>query len=96
MSNSVDEEEHSIEMHLPYTYKVFERYLQCIFSVTILYSLPIQSMHSKIDQIKLVPIMVGSISSEKEKLYGEALAPYLSDPATLFIISSDFCHWYVI
>lgn len=25
MSNSVDEDEHSIEMHLPYTYKIFER-----------------------------------------------------------------------
>ncbi|KAG2180088.1 hypothetical protein INT43_003876 [Umbelopsis isabellina] len=72
MSNSVDEEEHSIEMHLPYTYKMFE---------------------SKIDDIKVVPIMVGSISSDKEKVYGEALAPYLSDPATLFIVSSDFCHW---
>jgi predicted class III extradiol MEMO1 family dioxygenase len=24
---------------------------------------------------------------------GELLAPYLSDPGTLFIISSDFCHW---
>jgi predicted class III extradiol MEMO1 family dioxygenase len=25
MNNSVDEDEHSIEMHLPYTYKIFER-----------------------------------------------------------------------
>lgn len=50
---------------------------------------------SKIDSIKIVPIMVGSITAEKEKIYGEALAPYLSDPATLFIVSSDFCHWYV-
>ncbi|CAO3696141.1 unnamed protein product [Umbelopsis ramanniana] len=72
MSNSVDEDEHSIEMHLPYTYKIFE---------------------SKIDRIKIVPIMVGSISAEKEKVYGSALASYLSDPHTLFIISSDFCHW---
>jgi AmmeMemoRadiSam system protein B len=49
--------------------------------------------HSKIDRIKIVPIMVGSISAEKEKVYGSALASYLSDPHTVFIISSDFCHW---
>lgn len=28
ISNAVDEEEHSIEMHLPFIYKVFERYRQ--------------------------------------------------------------------
>lgn len=28
-----------------------------------------------------------------EARYGALLAPYLADPANLFIISSDFCHW---
>lgn len=28
-----------------------------------------------------------------EARYGKLLAPYLDDPASLFIISSDFCHW---
>jgi predicted class III extradiol MEMO1 family dioxygenase len=28
-----------------------------------------------------------------EARYGALLSPYLSDPANLFIISSDFCHW---
>lgn len=28
-----------------------------------------------------------------EARYGQLLAPYLSDPSNLFIISSDFCHW---
>lgn len=41
----------------------------------------------------LVPIMVGSLSSASERRYGEILGPYLDDPANLFIISSDFCHW---
>ncbi|KAJ8661085.1 AmmeMemoRadiSam system protein B [Lichtheimia ornata] len=72
MSKSVDEDEHSIEMHLPYTAKIFE---------------------GKLDQIKIVPIMVGSINERKERLYGELLAKYLVDPQTLFIVSSDFCHW---
>ena len=41
----------------------------------------------------VVPVLVGSLSRDKEKLYGELFAPYLSDPSNLFVISSDFCHW---
>lgn len=26
-------------------------------------------------------------------MYGSLLAPYLKDPQTLFVVSSDFCHW---
>ncbi|CAI2177094.1 2147_t:CDS:2 [Funneliformis geosporum] len=72
VSRDVEEEEHSIEMHLPYTYKILE---------------------SKVDSIKIVPIMVGSLNSTKETFYGELFAPYLADPSNLFIISTDFCHW---
>ncbi|KAK4694220.1 MEMO1 family protein, partial [Phenoliferia sp. Uapishka_3] len=43
--------------------------------------------------IKIVPILVGSISHSSEQRFGTLLAPYLSSPSTLFIISSDFCHW---
>jgi hypothetical protein len=32
-------------------------------------------------------------TARSEARYGALLAPYLSDPANLFIISSDFCHW---
>lgn len=67
-----DQGEHSIEMHLPYVYKVFEG---CI------------------DNIKIVPIMVGAIDQEQEVEYGKILAPYLESDDTLFVISSDFCHW---
>lgn len=28
-----------------------------------------------------------------EAHYGRLLAPYLEDPAHVFIVSSDFCHW---
>ncbi|GAA5898163.1 Mho1p [Sporobolomyces salmoneus] len=70
MDRETDEDEHSLEMHLPYIRKVFEG-----------------------RDIKIVPILVGSISTSKEKSFGSLLAPYLSDPETLFVISSDFCHW---
>lgn len=41
----------------------------------------------------VVPIMVGSLSVQREREYGELLAPYLADPCNFFVISSDFCHW---
>jgi len=65
-----DEAEHSIEMHLPYVRKIFEK-----------------------QDILIVPILVGSIQYEKEVLFGQALAPYLAREDTVFVISSDFCHW---
>jgi len=76
MDRRVDEDEHSIEMHLPYIYKVLEK------------------QHSKTANFpKIVPILVGSIDSTKEKEYGKLLRPYLEDEENCFVISSDFCHW---
>lgn len=72
MSISTDEDEHSLEMHLPYIAKVME---------------------SRRGQFTLVPILVGSLTFEKEQAFGQLLAPYLADPDNLFVISSDFCHW---
>jgi len=66
----VEEEEHSLEMHLPYIKKAFEG-----------------------RDIKLVPIMVGSIDAKMEEYYGKLLAKYFDDDNTVFVISSDFCHW---
>jgi hypothetical protein len=72
MSLSTDEDEHSIEMQLPYIAKVME---------------------SRRGQFTIVPILVGSLSLDKEQTYGRILARYLADPDNLFVISSDFCHW---
>lgn len=66
-----DEEEHSIEMQLPFVKQMF---------------------HDRAD-ISIVPIYVGSIAQNDERLYGRVLARYFDDPSSLFIISSDFCHW---
>nr|CAG4636357.1 EOG090X09ZA [Eubosmina coregoni]SVE69936.1 EOG090X09ZA [Eubosmina coregoni] len=71
MNLETDEDEHSIEMHLPYIAKVFSDHRD--FSI--------------------VPILVGSLSPEKEAQYGKLLSKYLADPSNLFIVSSDFCHW---
>lgn len=72
MDMRTDENEHSIEMQLPYIARVMDQYR---------------------DQFTIVPILVGSLTSEREAVYGKLLARYLADPQNLFIISSDFCHW---
>ena len=43
--------------------------------------------------IKLIPIVIGSVSYKKEQEFGKILSDYFKDDETLFIISSDFCHW---
>ena len=50
-------------------------------------------MQSRRDNFTVVPILVGSLSPDREVKYGRIFAKYLADPSNLFIISSDFCHW---
>ena len=78
MSRSIDEDEHSIELHLPYIHRLLQ--LQHPDTPTSQYP-------------PLVPIMVGSTSAATEHAFGTLLAPYLADPSNAFVISSDFCHW---
>jgi len=41
----------------------------------------------------LVPVVVGALTPDSEAVYGQLLAPFLDDPTTLVVVSSDFCHW---
>ena len=41
----------------------------------------------------IIPVLVGSLTADKEQRYGRIFAKYLADPENLFVISSDFCHW---
>lgn len=75
MSPSVDEDEHSLEMHLPYIHKRLSAHFPAS-------ALP-----------PLVPIMIGNTAPATEKQLGEILAPYLADPSTAWVVSSDFAHW---
>merc|ERR1712156_261290 len=43
------------------------------------------------NEVKILPIMVGSTS--QTKLYGRLLSPILSRSNIFTIISTDFCHW---
>jgi len=44
-------------------------------------------------KVKVLPIMVGSISAKSEAHFGQLLAPILSRFNILTVISSDFMHW---
>lgn len=69
----------SLEIELPFVYELFG------------------------NRVKVVMIMVGCVSSKLKEAYAEwesvsvvtcrSLVPYLKDPKTVFVISSDFCHW---
>lgn len=82
MVKDVDETEHSIEMHLPFIARVLQS---------------AKRFTKDQDPIKIVPILVGSLRehgrSESQESYGQLLSPYLEDSSSLFVISSDFCHW---
>lgn len=37
--------------------------------------------------------MVGQTDLQSEQIYGQILAKYFDDANTIFVVSSDFCHW---
>ncbi len=42
---------------------------------------------------KLLPLMVGQTNLEIDRYFAKQLKSYFDDDKTLFVISSDFCHW---
>ncbi|RAK97815.1 protein MEMO1 [Aspergillus ibericus CBS 121593] len=78
MTPGDDEDEHSIELHLPFIH----RRLQLEYPGKPPSEYP-----------PLVPIVVGAVDEETEEGFGAFLAPYLANPSNAFVISSDFCHW---
>jgi len=44
-------------------------------------------------KMKVLPIMVGALSTDKEKIFGKILSTYLARNEIFTIVSSDFCHW---
>lgn len=43
--------------------------------------------------ISFLPVVVGALDDKTEEYYGKVFADYFKDPETVFLISSDFCHW---
>ena len=98
MSRQQDEDEHSLEMHLPYIYKMLSLYafippLVIRLAKLMHFRSRNSSFQSDTSSVPLVPILVGSTNANTERNLGARLAPYLADPTNIFVISSDFCHW---
>jgi len=45
------------------------------------------------EDVSIVPLMVGTLYQEDLKMYVNILKKYFMDPSTLFVVSTDFCHW---
>jgi predicted class III extradiol MEMO1 family dioxygenase len=73
--------------------------LKCIFLISDIYSgseFPFSYWtDERQEDLRLVPILVGQASAQQGAQLVKVLEPYFKDPETYFIISSDFCHWYV-
>ncbi|KAF5308864.1 hypothetical protein FQR65_LT00564 [Abscondita terminalis] len=50
-------------------------------------------MENNKNNFTIVPVLVGVLNANEQKIYGKIFADYLNDPVNLFVISSDFCHW---
>lgn len=79
MERETDEGEHSGEMQYPYIAKIIN-------------DARLES-GEQYDHVRILPIMIGSISTSTEEVFGRLLSPYLSDAGIFTVISSDFCHW---
>ncbi|CCW59988.1 unnamed protein product [Phytomonas sp. EM1] len=79
-TKQVDEEEHSIEMQLP-------------FISYILHFPQGQAQAAAVSRVSIVPIIIGWTDRGLEERMSDALQEYLNDPSNVFILSSDFCHW---
>ncbi|KAG8345998.1 putative Memo like protein [Trypanosoma vivax] len=79
MTRATDEEEHSIELQLPF--------------ISHILHFPCFGGSPAKDRVQLVPLLIGGTDAAMDKAIGNVLAKYTRDPANLFVISSDFCHW---
>nr|CCC93702.1 conserved hypothetical protein [Trypanosoma congolense IL3000] len=79
MDRSTDEEEHSIEMQLPFLAYVL--------------NYPPNGCPPAKDRIELVPLLIGDTTRAMEEAIGVVLAEHFRDKQNLFVMSSDFCHW---
>ncbi|CEF63271.1 Protein MEMO1 [Strongyloides ratti] len=74
MDTKYEEDEHSIEMQLPFIAKIM-------------------TSVKSLNDFSIIPVLVGSVQGNIQKTFGSIFHKYIISPETLFVISSDFCHW---
>ena len=102
MPLGVDEEEHSIEMHLPYIRAVFGSAPLQLVPVLVgaltpqaeqLYGAALTGAPRFEARLPALSACRVPCAVPRGSVPGRVLAGYLDDPENLFIVSSDFCHW---
>ena len=68
-TKKIDENEHSMELHMPFVCNI------------------------GFPNAQLIPIMIGEISDSNITKITDILQPYFDSNDSIFLISSDFCHW---
>lgn len=85
-SQRTDEEEHSIELQLPF--------LSYILHTPYAGPGPAPASTAPIAaRISLVPMIVGWADRAGDETISQVLQPFMRDPQNVFVLSSDFCHW---
>lgn len=90
-----EEDEHSLEMHLPYIYKMLSKQYKDPSEFPLLIPVLVGNVEPPFTADPSRPNRKAPSNSNPtdEAAYGRIFAPYLSDPTSVFIVSSDFCHW---
>jgi len=89
MNRAVDEAEHSGEMQYPYIAKIVRDVIPTTSAITT----GGNNNFLGHGAVSVLPIMVGSLRTNKEQFFGQVLAPVLARPDIFCVVSSDFCHW---
>lgn len=94
MTQKTDEDEHR-ELHLPFIADCVRQHTAASSSAATLAGSSVVNITSVTAQqnIAVVPILVGEVSSQDTSRLAQVLAPLIASPENVFIISSDFCHW---
>jgi predicted class III extradiol MEMO1 family dioxygenase len=92
MSKETDQKEHSGEMQYPFIQKAL---LDSIESNNNSNSDGEEgaSASAQSPSLRILPIMIGAITTSQEQQFGKLLAPFLARENVFAVISSDFCHW---
>jgi len=88
MDQDTDEAEHSGEMQYPFISKCFTDSMNHSKSSS---SSPTTTTTPPL--LRVLPIMVGALSTTQEVEFGKLMAPVLARPNIFVVISTDFCHW---
>lgn len=92
MSKETDQKEHSGEMQYPFIQKALLDSKESDGDGDS-DSKEGATASAQSPSLRILPIMIGAVSTSQEQQFGKLLAPFLARENVFVVISSDFCHW---